>query len=984
MQQEILTLRKLVNTFKDNIKRYKSNSYDEANARVDFIDKFFELFSWDIRNEQGYSEDFRDVVREDRLYIAGKPKAPDYSFRIGGKRIFFVEAKKPSIYIKEDIVPAFQLRRYAYTAKLPLSILTDFEELAIYDTRIKPDHNDKASTARIFYCTYEEYEEKFGFLYNIISKPAVLKGSFNRYAEENKNKKGTSEVDKEFLKLIEGWRNELAKNIALRNKDLDVYSLNNAVQLIIDRIIFLRIAEDRNTEHYNNLNDITSQKNIYINLDEYFKKANHKYNSGLFKPEKWLSDLIIDDQIIKSIVKSLYYPDCPYELSVLPIEILGNIYEQFLGQTIRLTETHQAKIEEKPEVKKSGGVFYTPQYIVNYIVENTVSEKIKKLTPEQIKEIKILDPACGSGSFLVGTYNFLLNHHLNQYTQPKTIKKALKDAKIYQISENTYRLTILEKQKILTNNIYGVDIDSQAVEVTKLSLLLKLMENEAIEYYDKLFKDFKLLPDLSANIKCGNSIISNDYFNGDNHIINNDSIRSINAFDWKKQFPEVFKNGGFDCVIGNPPYVRQETLGTDFKNYVKDKFKSYAGTADLYVYFFEKAHSLLKENGLFGYISANKWMRANYGTGLRTFIAENTELLKIIDFGELPVFENASTFPAIFITKNAKVKKQKFSFAQIKTLDFKSLDEEIQNTAQTLDNRSIKNENWTLAISSDVNIIEKMKKNGIPLGKYIKNQLFYGIKTGYNEAFIINEEIKQKLILEDPKSSDLIKPFVLGDDIRKYKINFKNRFLIFTRRGININEYPAIENYLKQFKDKLIPKPKDWHGKEWHGRKPGSYQWYEIQDTVDYFKEFEKPKIVYPDIAKESRFAYDNQSMLYANTVYFIPINDLFLLGVLNSKIVFYFFKKFAAVLGDADKGGRLRWFSQDIVKIPIPKKRDDKIIELVKQSIKAYNDISQDKSEHEKSLIKQQIDILDRKINQIVYKLYDLSEQEIVCVEKN
>ena len=984
MQQEILTLRKLVNTFKDNIKRYKSNSYDEANARVDFIDKFFDLFSWDIRNEQGYSEDFRDVVREDRLYIAGKPKAPDYSFRIGGKRIFFVEAKKPSIYIKEDIVPAFQLRRYAYTAKLPLSILTDFEELAIYDTRIKPDHNDKASTARIFYCTYEEYEEKFGFLYNIISKPAVLKGSFNRYAEENKNKKGTSEVDKEFLKLIEGWRNELAKNIALRNKDLDVYSLNNAVQLIIDRIIFLRIAEDRNTEHYNNLNDITSQKNIYINLDEYFKKANHKYNSGLFKPEKWLSDLIIDDQIIKSIVKSLYYPDCPYELSVLPIEILGNIYEQFLGQTIRLTETHQAKIEEKPEVKKSGGVFYTPQYIVNYIVENTVSEKIKKLTPEQIKEIKILDPACGSGSFLVGTYNFLLNHHLNQYTQPKTIKKALKDAKIYQISENTYRLTILEKQKILTNNIYGVDIDSQAVEVTKLSLLLKLMENEAIEYYDKLFKDFKLLPDLSANIKCGNSIISNDYFNGDNHIINNDSIRSINAFDWKKQFPEVFKNGGFDCVIGNPPYVRQETLGTDLKNYVKDKFKSYAGTADLYVYFFEKAHSLLKENGLFGYISANKWMRANYGTGLRTFIAENTELLKIIDFGELPVFENASTFPAIFITKNAKVKKQKFSFAQIKTLDFKSLDEEIQNTAQTLDNRSIKNENWTLAISSDVNIIEKMKKNGIPLGKYIKNQLFYGIKTGYNEAFIINEEIKQKLILEDPKSSDLIKPFVLGDDIRKYKINFKNRFLIFTRRGININEYPAIENYLKQFKDKLIPKPKDWHGKEWHGRKPGSYQWYEIQDTVDYFKEFEKPKIVYPDIAKESRFAYDNQSMLYANTVYFIPINDLFLLGVLNSKIVFYFFKKFAAVLGDADKGGRLRWFSQDIVKIPIPKKRDDKIIELVKQSIKAYNDISQDKSEHEKSLIKQQIDILDRKINQIVYKLYDLSEQEIVCVEKN
>jgi adenine-specific DNA-methyltransferase len=416
-------LHSLVSLFSTNIAQYKSSQYDEANTRTDFIDKFFALLDWDISNNQAFSETYREVVREDKVKIDGSQKAPDYSFRIGGFRKFFVEAKKPAVNIKDAAEPAYQVRRYAYTAKLPLSILTNFEEFAVYDTRIKPDKNDKAGVARIFYCTFDQYEQQFEFICNTFSKNAILKGSFDKYIEENKNKKGTSEVDTELLALVEAWRVELAKNIAKNNSDLSVYNLNTAVQRIIDRIVFLRIAEDKGIEDENLLLSVAKTANVYEKLILLFTKANVKYNSGLFADVEWINDIHIDDKVLSNIIVNLYYPECPYEFSVLPVEILGSIYERFLGKTIRFRaikgDTHTAVIEEKPEVKKAGGVFYTPQYIVDYIVKNTVGEKIKNKTPDEIAAIKICDPACGSGSFLVGAYQYLLNYHLDYYTQAK-------------------------------------------------------------------------------------------------------------------------------------------------------------------------------------------------------------------------------------------------------------------------------------------------------------------------------------------------------------------------------------------------------------------------------------------------------------------------------------------------------------------------------------------------------------------------------------
>jgi len=519
----------LIETFDRNIEAYKNQQYNETQLRREFIDPFFTALGWDVANVKGYAQAYKDVIHEDAIKIGGYTKAPDYCFRIGGTRKFFLEAKKPSIDIKGDPHPAYQLRRYAWSAKLPLSILTDFEEFAVYDCLTRPKQIDKASTARIKYYKYNQYAEKWGEIESIFSKEAIQKGSFDKFAATTKGKRGTSTVDKEFLAEIEKWREIFARTIALKNRTLSIQEVNFTVQRTIDRILFLRLCEDRGIENYGQLLAISSGDQTYPRLCGIFEKADHKYNSGLFyfqkeqgrpeNPDELTLNLVIDDKDLKWILHNLYYPQCPYEFSVLPAEILGNVYEQFLGKVITLTGAHRAKVEDKPEVKKAGGVYYTPSYIVDYIVKNTVGKLCENKTPKDISKLKILDPACGSGSFPLGAYTYLLNYIRDWYVENSPEKHT---KEIYQGKGGQWFLTIAEKKKIILNNIFGVDIDSQAVEVTKLSLLLKVLEGEnrdTVENQMKLFHE-RALPDLGNNIKCGNSLIGPDFFdNKDNNVI---------------------------------------------------------------------------------------------------------------------------------------------------------------------------------------------------------------------------------------------------------------------------------------------------------------------------------------------------------------------------------------------------------------------------------------------------------------------------------
>ncbi len=994
-------IKDLVERFERNITDYKTQGYKEDHLRQEFINYFFEALGWDVGNKSGAAPAYRDVIHEDSIKMTGGgTKAPDYCFTLSGTKKFFVETKKPSVDIKKDPHPAYQLRRYAWSAELPVSILTNFEEFSVYESRRKPKEDDKVDTELLKRFNYKEYVEKWSEISSIFSKSAILQGSFDKFLESAKQKRGTQEVGDEFLKEIENWRDLLARNIAVRNPQLSsVRELNYAVQSTIDRIIFLRMCEDRGIEQYGQLQALLKNENIYKNLCKIYEKADEKYNSGLFHftqergrstpPDEITLKMIIDDKVLGDIIKNIYYPDSPYEFSVLRSEILGNVYEQFLGKVIRLTEGHHAKVEEKPEVKKAGGVFYTPEYIVDYIVKNTVGRLCEGKTPKQLEKLRVLDPACGSGSFLLGAYTYLLKYHLDSYIKRKNPR--LYKNQIFQGKDGQWFLTVKEKKRILLNNIYGVDIDSQAVEVTKLSLLLKVLEGAERDIFEKQQKLWteRVLPDLGNNIKCGNSLIGPDFYDTDQKklVDDNEGMYRINAFDWDSEFKEIMQRGGFDAIIGNPPYVRQETLG-NLKEYFQQHYQVYHGIADLYAYFIERGVSLLKENGIFSYIVANKWMRANYGAPLRTWMKQQID--EIVDFGDLPIFQEATTYPCIIRISRGQ-KRSIINVTQVKTLDFSDLQDYVKKEHYAINRTDLDTSGWSLTNKKIQEILKKLKTTGEPLGKFVQKKIYYGIKTGLNEAFVIDEQTRDKILSQHPRSKELIKPFLLGRDIKRYGAPKTNHYLILIPKewtslhsGKSSDKWAWLKQNHPSIADHLAPFEKDAEKR----CDKGEY-WWELR-SCDYYNEFEKPKIMLPDISIRGNFTLDDEGGVYCvNTAYIISNADKYLLGILNSLLMTFYYEN----LSSRYRGDYLRYIYQYMIQLPIrginfsdqkDKSLHDKMVDLVNQMLDFHKRLTKAKAENEKVIIQRQIDATDKQIDQLVYELYGLTKKEIAIVEGN
>ncbi len=790
-------IQNLVERFQRNIEAYRNQGYNETQLRREFLDPFFEALGWDVSNKDGHAEAYKDVIHEDAIKIGGFTKAPDYCFRIGGTRKFFLEAKKPSVNLKDDINPAYQLRRYAWSAKLPLSILTDFEEFAIYDSRTKPKPNDKASTGRILYFTYQEYLDRWEEIASIFSKDAILKGSFDKYAKAER-KRGTATVDKEFLAEIESWRDSLARHLALRNPALTVHDLNFAVQRTIDRLIFLRICEDRGVEHYGQLQALLNGTNTYGRLCALYNQADDRYNSGLFHfqtekgrseaPDTLTPHLIIDDKVLKDILRRFYYPESPYEFSVFPAEILGQVYEQFLGKVIRLTSGHQAKIEEKPEVKKAGGVYYTPAYIVDYIVRQTVGKLCEGKTPKHIAKLRILDPACGSGSFLIGAFSYLITYHRDWYEQDGPAKHR-KD--LFQSLGGEWRLTTKEKKRILLNNIFGVDIDNQAVEVTKLSLLLKVLEGESEETLKRQlsFIGERTLPDLGNNIKCGNSLIGPDYFTG-NLMPDDKEMRRVNPFDWSTEFPEIMKNGGFDVVIGNPPYVRSINLKENdpvLWNLYRTNYRTASQREwDIYLIFVEKGLSLLRPDGKVGYILPNKFLNSKVGENLRSLLSRGRHLERVIHFDAFQIFQGANTYTCLLFLdrKGRESSNVERYIGQIETSQPSCpLPEENPSlwATSTIPSSELTEAPWEFS-SSGGDLLEKLKK--CPgLGTLAK--VFKGTGTNADKVYLLEER---------GKANGLIRVF---SPKKNSEFSLEPIFLKTALRGRSIRRYEVVDPHLR-------------------------------------------------------------------------------------------------------------------------------------------------------------------------------------------
>ncbi|MEN6552700.1 MAG: N-6 DNA methylase [Methanobacterium sp.] len=1006
----------LVEQFQRNIKAYKNVSYKEEQLKQEFINPFFKALGWDVDNTSRAAPQYKDVIFEDSIKVAGGTKAPDYCFTLAGRKMFFVETKKPSVNIDQDIAASYQLRRYAWSAKLPLSILTDFEELAVYDSRVRPKKTDRASAGRIKILKFTEYVDEWDYLYNNFSKDAVLKGSFDQYAESTKKKKGTTEVDQAFLSEIENWRDLFAKNIALRNPELTVEELNFTVQQTIDRIIFLRMCEDRGIEKYGQLRSLINEKDIYLKFGELCLEADAKYNSGLFHfkeekgrpstPDELTLGLNIDDGIFKTILKSLYYPESPYEFSVLQPEILGNVYEQFLGKVIRLTSGHRAKVEEKPEVKKAGGVYYTPQYIVDYIVENTVGKLCHGKTPNKVSELKILDPACGSGSFLLGAYKYLLQWHRDYYSNQKD-KKRLKD-KIYEGKNGELFLTIQEKKRILLNNIYGVDIDSQAVWVTKLSLLLKVLEGEnrdALEAQQKLFKE-RALPDLGSNIKCGNSLIGPEIYNDPDLELTGEDIKRINPFDWENEFADIFfTNGGFDAAIGNPPYIRIQAmkewapLEVDF--YKKNYQSASKGNYDIYVVFVEKGLDLLNENGVLGYILPHKFFNAKYGQPLRSIIANGRNLDNVVHFGDQQVFEKATTYTCLlFLNKSPR---KKFNFVKVEDLSgWRISKKAVKGDIST---KKVTDNEWNFIVGPGADIFYKL--NGIATKlKDVTERIFQGSITSADSVYLFKEFHEEKDGIREVYSkqldkwieieSKILKPVIRSGKIKRYQAkptafvlfpyeveNCKAR--IFTQEEMG-GKFPKAWNYLKENKELLKSREKG---------KFNDLEWYRFGRTQN-LGMWEQRKLMIPYMITELS-AYLDQSDNY----YFINVttggygitstekygNLKYLCGLLNSNLLDFYLKEISTNF----RGGYFAANKQYIEKLPIRTinfddpddvVRHNRMVTIVEQMLQLHKDSELARTPGDKELIQRQIDATDKQIDALVYELYGLTDDEIKIIE--
>ena len=702
-------LSRLVASFAQRLAELKQPGYAEAQLRDDFLNPFFRALGWDMENRAGLIQAHREVVIEWRT-DSGRA---DYFFRTDRRARFVCEAKKPA----EELPPhAHQAKSYAWTIGVPLAALTDFEELNIYIVGSEPKEDEPlVGLWRTYH--FRDYPAKARELWDLLARDSVAGGVIERTVEALPKKplkigKGqfvirpdpTKNFDNTFLTLLDNQRRSLASDLLRHNEDEDWAGtrLNEAVQCILDRLLFIRISEARGIDMGTKLLSLLEiwqkkQKSgggamheeppagwgaagltaprgsLWHSIVQHIRALDRRppshvpyYNGNLFKPH-FSEEIVVGDEWLEAFLEKICNEFASYKFGYVAVEILGTIYERFLGKVVR-AHGRGAVIEEKPEVRKAGGVYYTPEYIVRYIVERTVGRSVAGKSPAQIERLRFADIACGSGSFLLGVFDCLLRHHTAWYNDPANARRAKADGCLA-TEDGAWRLSLQQRRAILVNNVYGVDLDAQAVEVAQLSLYLKLLEDEttaSARGYQLEFHE-TLLPSLAKNIVAGNSLIGTDILLQSDLAFTPREERKLGAMDFARAFPEVFRDaenegrvceqgwqvdvdfdpprtpvrydkpkakksaktlpekmpahaGGFDAIVGNPPYGA--LTGPRETQYLRAHYQCVANSMDTFLMFMERAASLLRRDGALGYIIPSGWVSTPSSRKLRRIFAE--------------------------------------------------------------------------------------------------------------------------------------------------------------------------------------------------------------------------------------------------------------------------------------------------------------------------------------------------------------------------
>jgi hypothetical protein len=891
-----------------------------------------------------------------------------------------IEAKRSTQGLDESggraMTPVQQAWDYANRVGTARWILvTNFRELRLY-SRAQPQHLYE----RFFLTELAQDPDAFARFVFLLSRESLLpneRGGQSRLdallvASEQEQREITDALYADYRRL----RVALFADLRRDNPAVKAPRVLAATQKLLDRVLFIAFAEDRQllpdrvlrstlaADHYIvDVPVIRSLRSLFQKIDRGdLRRGIPPLNGGLFAEDDLLDTLEISDETCRRLEVLGGYD---FE-SAVNVEVLGHIFEQSISDLEALRAEARGEAVEGVGSRKRQGVFYTPSAFTRYIAERTLhplftrlrdrvwSEVSVNMDPkakggarmgldelaaevsrreerlgarsapknarselarvlalyrsgratawgayrDALQGVRVLDPACGSGAFLVAAFDVLAEEY-NRCN--REIEAATGQPGVFDVD-----------QTVLQHNLFGVDLNRESVETTKLSLWLKTARRDRSLTY------------LDGNVQVGNSVV-------------HDPTAAPLAFDWStgRQAGDHLDpdadtqaaaidarwRDGFDAVIGNPPYVRQEWI-SEIKPHLAQHYKAWHGMADLFVYFFERGLSVLKPEGRLGFIVANKWLKAGYAEPLRGLLVEGCLVEEVLDFGHAPVFPDADAFPSVVILQKRPLGAAPPQDAQVRAaqppreeLRDDALPELIERFHVFVPQARLSAAPWSLEPPEIAALMERLRERGVPLREFAGAKPFYGIKTGLNEAFLISNTMREQLCNEDPTSAEIIRPYLSGDRVERWAPEWDERYMIFARRGIDMARYPAILRHLTQYRERLEPRPKDWTSGVWPGRKPGNHAWYEIQDAIDYFELFERPKICYTDITWRPSFCAIEGGMYSNNTTYILPGEHPWLLAVLNSAVMWSYLWRHA----QHGKDEALRLFSDFVETLPIP-----------------------------------------------------------------
>lgn len=978
-----MSVKQLIDKYESDREFYLTNKYNETLLRSDFLNPFFELLGWDIKNNAGKPTNEREVILEEALKANASEhsKKPDYTFRLFSERKFFLEAKKPCVSIESNNDTAKQVRRYGFTAKLKISVLSNFEYLIIYDTSVKVEKEDTFQKAIVKKYHYTEYESKFEEIKRLLGRESVYSNIFDAEWKNIEDRINHYSIDNLFLGQINEWRKALGNEIHKFEPAIDEQQLNDIVQSYLNRILFLRVCEDRNLEDYQTLLKFANS-NDFNALIKKFQEADKRYNSGLF--DQLLKDKIVENvsSVFWTIIKQLYYPESPYSFSVFSSDVLGRIYEIFLSERLAIQDDTVELIKKPENIDKD--IVTTPTFIINDILRNTVLVKCFDKTDKDILQLKFADIACGSGAFFLELYQ-LLNDILIDYYLNKD------KTKLIQTNISTYKLPFETKRTLLLNCIFGIDKDYNAVEATKFGLLLKLLEDEDTNSTNKAKP---VLPDLSPNICFGNSLL-------DSTQVVDEEQSTINPFD--------FNELRFDVIVGNPPYMKSE----DMKNITPLElplYKKYYDSAnkqfDKYFLFLERGMALLTVDGILGYIVPSKFEKVGAGMKLRKLLAKNGYLSSIVSFGANQVFNDKTTYTCLLILN--KNSHETFQYAEIKDLESWKIRKPDSIRFVEKQTKELNEDVWVLVAPELTAAYDKIISQSIKLFDLVgDDNIFNGIQTSANNIYIFaptHEDKKYYYWGDNQIEKAITKPYFKtssGSDnlytYRSFRPNARVIYPYIKKKGkvelipldLIERKYPFAYKYLQKYRADLdnpkrdikpIPATKN----EWH--RYGRHQSLESCGLPS--------KIIVGVLSVGDKYAVDTYGTLISSggtagyCVVAIPENSeysiYYIQAILNSK----YLEWFCSLYGEIFQGGYIARGTKVLKNLPIrtidfsnekEKQVHDKIVASQKRLIDIHDKMDANVENKRKWLpLEAQFSREKIKLNGLLAQLYDLGDDDV------